>query len=135
MAKLSDHLQALAKLAWEERLRGRSWEKNSLMAPIDEVFVKLNQWSDAFDEEALRALIEDLPRFGSRLLRQTEKRVRRSGRMREAVPGLASREFEAPCAGSLAELRIARPPDKGNRQPTFSKTSPRFRAGGERGWA
>lgn len=57
MAKLSDHLQALAKLAWEERLRGRSREKNSLMAPISEIFVKLNQRHDAFDEEALRAVM------------------------------------------------------------------------------
>lgn len=74
MKKLSDHLQALAQLAWEERLLGRSRKKNSLMAPIDEIFVKLNQWSDAFDEEALRALIaEDMMEH---IVRATEARYR-----------------------------------------------------------
>jgi CRISPR-associated protein Csc3 len=74
MSKLSEHLQYLANVAWEERLRGRSREKNSLMAPVDEIFKKINQRSDAFDEEALRALIaEDMMEH---IVRATEAKYR-----------------------------------------------------------
>jgi CRISPR-associated protein Csc3 len=61
MTKLSDALQKLAQIAWEGGLRGPSLRKNSLMAPLNEVFTKLGLHSEGADIEALRAAaIEDI---------------------------------------------------------------------------
>ncbi len=61
MSKLSETLQRLAKIAWEGGLRGRSLKKNSLMAPLDEIFKKLGHHSEAADIETLRAaIVEDI---------------------------------------------------------------------------
>ncbi len=57
MTQMSTHLQALAEIAWQKGLRGKSLKKNSLMTPIDEIFKKLNQRSQAFDTAALKAVI------------------------------------------------------------------------------
>jgi CRISPR-associated protein Csc3 len=42
MSELDQQLQRLAEIAWKGGLRGQSLEKNSIMAPIDEVLRKLN---------------------------------------------------------------------------------------------
>lgn len=55
MAKLSEALQRLAKIAWQEGLRGRSLEKNSLLFPLSEVFQKLGHPGGIADREALKA--------------------------------------------------------------------------------
>jgi CRISPR-associated protein Csc3 len=61
MTELSAVLQELARIAWQGGLRGRSLKKNSLMAPLDEVFNKLNLHSEAADVALLRAAaIEDI---------------------------------------------------------------------------
>ncbi|HDQ71106.1 MAG TPA: hypothetical protein ENN19_03300 [Chloroflexi bacterium] len=61
MSKLSEVLQRLAEIAWAGGLRGRSLKKNSLMAPLDEIFKKLGHHSEAADVETLRAaIIEDI---------------------------------------------------------------------------
>jgi CRISPR-associated protein Csc3 len=61
MTKLSQVLKNLARIAWESGLRGRSLKKNSLMAPLDEIFKKLELQSDAADMELLRAAaVEDI---------------------------------------------------------------------------
>lgn len=61
MAELSKALERLAQIAWEGRLRGRSLRKNSLMAPLDEIFKKLGHHSEAADIEVLRAAtVEDI---------------------------------------------------------------------------
>ncbi len=61
MTKLSQSLQKLAGIAWKGRLKGSSLKKNSLMAPLDEIFKKLELQSDVADMELLRAAtIEDI---------------------------------------------------------------------------
>lgn len=61
MTKLSQALKNLARIAWESGLRGRSLKKNSLMAPLDEIFKKLDLQSDAADMDLLRAAaVEDI---------------------------------------------------------------------------
>ena len=55
MTQMSNHLQALAEIAWQGRLRGNSLKKNSLMTPLDEIFKKIGQRSQAFDIDALKA--------------------------------------------------------------------------------
>jgi CRISPR-associated protein Csc3 len=61
MKKLGLVLEQLAEIAWEGGLRGRSLKKNSLMAPLDEVFAKLGHQSESADLNALRAAtIEDI---------------------------------------------------------------------------
>lgn len=68
MAELSQHLQKLAEIAWQGGLRGKTLKKNSLMTPLDHVFVKLNQRSQAFDDEALKAVIaEDIFEYLERI--------------------------------------------------------------------
>lgn len=65
--------------------------------------------------DALRALLEDLPRSGARLLRRAEKRARRllgTERERPALPSPATLDGAALCIWRLATLRIERPPDK-----------------------
>lgn len=55
MTKLSEELQRLAEIAWQNGLRGRSLEKSSLLFPLDEVFQKLGHPGGAADREALMA--------------------------------------------------------------------------------
>lgn len=56
--KLSDHLQALAKIAWEGKLRKSKIKKtDDLALPIKEVLTKIRGWRKPIDEEALRAWI------------------------------------------------------------------------------
>jgi CRISPR-associated protein Csc3 len=68
MAQLSQHLQKLAEIAWQGGLRGKTLKKNSLMTPLDHIFQKLNQRSQAFDDEALKAvIIEDIFEYLDRI--------------------------------------------------------------------
>jgi CRISPR-associated protein Csc3 len=68
MTELSQHLQKLAEIAWQKGLRGKTLKKNSLMTPLDHVFVKMNQRSQAFDDEALKAVIaEDIFQYLERI--------------------------------------------------------------------
>lgn len=68
MTELSQHLQKLAEIAWQGGLRGKTLKKNSLMTPLDHVFVKFNQRSQAFDNEALKAVIvEDIFEYLERI--------------------------------------------------------------------
>jgi len=55
MAKLSEELQQLAEIAWQNGLRGRSLEKSSLLFPLDELFQKLGHPGGAADRDALMA--------------------------------------------------------------------------------
>ncbi|HRJ40656.1 MAG: type I-D CRISPR-associated protein Cas10d/Csc3 [Caldilineaceae bacterium] len=48
-------IEKLAQLAWEGNLKGKSLEKNSLMTPLDECFVKIQQKEAPIDDGALRA--------------------------------------------------------------------------------
>jgi CRISPR-associated protein Csc3 len=51
----------LAKIAWRDRIIGRSWERNSLLKPFDMILDALKGKSDAFTVETLRAaLVEDI---------------------------------------------------------------------------
>ena len=79
MIKLSKALQELAEIAWSGRLRGRSLRKNSLMAPLDEIFKKLGQRSEAMDMETLRAaavqdIFEHLERIADQQYRPGRKK-------------------------------------------------------------
>ncbi len=68
MTELSQQLQKLAEIAWQGGLRGKTLKKNSLMTALDHVFVKLNQRSQAFDDEALKAIIaEDIFEYLERI--------------------------------------------------------------------
>ncbi len=74
MAELSQHLQELAETAWKGGLKGKTLKKNSLMMPLDHVFQKLNQRSQAFDDEALKAVtVEDIFEYLERI---TEEKYR-----------------------------------------------------------
>ena len=84
--------------------------------------------------EALRALLEDLPRHGLRLLRRIEKRARRSKRrVPRSMPRPDTVSFGVFGAWRLVATRIERPPDK-TTASVVRVTSPRQRAGGGGGW-
>ena len=55
MIKLSGQLQRLAKIAWQNGLRGRTLVKSSLLFPVNEVFQKLGHPGGAADQETLKA--------------------------------------------------------------------------------
>ncbi len=55
MMKLSEVLQRLAEIAWQNGLRGRSLEKSSLLFPLDELFQKVRHTGGAADRETLMA--------------------------------------------------------------------------------
>jgi hypothetical protein len=55
MAQLSKYLEALAALAWQHKIKGRSWERSSVLFPVDEVFDKLSRLSGPADRETLMA--------------------------------------------------------------------------------
>lgn len=74
MTDLSQHLQELAEIAWKGGLKGKTLKKNSLMMPLDHVFQKLNQRSQAFDDDALKAVaVEDIFEYLERI---TEEKYR-----------------------------------------------------------
>lgn len=84
--------------------------------------------------EALRALLEDLPRHGLRLLSRIKKRARRSQRrVPPSMPRADTVSFGLFGAWRLVATRIERPPDK-RTASVVRVTSPRQRAGGEGGW-
>jgi CRISPR-associated protein Csc3 len=54
-------LVEVAKVAWRDRIRGRSRERNSLLKPFDMILDTLKGKSDAFDFDTMRAaLVEDI---------------------------------------------------------------------------
>jgi len=55
MTQLSEQLQYLAEIAWQNGLRGRSLEKSSLLFPLDDVLQKLSKIGGAADVESLKA--------------------------------------------------------------------------------
>ncbi len=72
MTKLSTHLQELARIAWTGGLRGRSLKKNSVLAPITEVFHKLERVypgspldPDLLQAAAINDLVEHIERIRS----------------------------------------------------------------------
>lgn len=67
MTKLSQQLERLAVLVWQNRLIGRSLEKSSLLFALNEVFQKLN-YTGAADPESLKAAaVQDIFDHLSRL--------------------------------------------------------------------
>ena len=61
MAQLSDHLTALAELAWRNRILGRTLKRSSLLHPVDEVLSKMARLGGTFDREALiAATVQDI---------------------------------------------------------------------------
>ena len=106
MAKLSEALQHLAEIAWEGGLRGRSLKKNSLMAPLDEIFKKLGHHSEAADMEALRAatiedIFEHLERIADQRYRPGQKKWQAT---RAFVNGFFEDIYEGVYAGKLRKL-------------------------------
>lgn len=76
MTELDTHLQRLAEIAWKGHLRGQSLEKNSLMAPMNEVLGKVALLGPELNAEVLQASaiqelydhIERIHKVGSRRL-------------------------------------------------------------------
>jgi len=106
MAKLSEALQGLAQIAWEGGLRGRSLKKNSLMAPLDEIFKKLGHHSEAADMEVLRAAaVEDIFEHLERIADQEYRPGRRKWEATQSfVNGFFEEIHEGVYAGKLRKL-------------------------------
>ena len=106
MAKLSEALQGLAQIAWEGGLRGRSLKKNSLMAPLDEIFKKLGHHSEAADMEVLRAAaVEDIFEHLERIADQEYRPGRRKWEATQSfVNGFFEEIHEGVYAGKLQKL-------------------------------
>jgi CRISPR-associated protein Csc3 len=106
MAKLSEALQKLAGIAWAGGLRGRSLKKNSLMAPLDEIFKKLGHHSEAADMETLRAATtEDIFEHLERIADQRYRPGRRKWEATETFVATFFEEiFESVYAGKLRRL-------------------------------
>ena len=106
MAELSEALQKLAGIAWAGGLRGRSLKKNSLMAPLDEIFKKLGHHSEAADMETLRAATtEDIFEHLERIADQRYRPGRRKWEATEAFVATFFEEiYEGVYAGKLRRL-------------------------------
>lgn len=106
MTKLSKALQRLAEIAWKGGLRGRSLRKNSLMAPLDEIFKKLGHHSEAADMEMLRAAtIEDIFEHLERIADQTYRPGRKKWDATQAfVNGFFQEIYEGVYGGKLQKL-------------------------------
>lgn len=97
MTQLSEKLKQLAAIAWEAKLKGKSLKKNSLMAPLDEIFKKLNQRSQAFDTPALIAVIcEDIFEYLDRIAEEPYKPGKRK---QEAISQFVNLFFDDIYAG------------------------------------
>jgi len=88
MDALDQQLQRLAEIAWKGGLRGQSLEKNSIMAPLDEVLRKLNVQS----VELTPAVLQSAAAMD---LYEHVKRIRESSGQKFSPPRLqaASEEF------------------------------------------
>ena len=54
-------LKTLAEVAWRDKIKGRSLERNSLLKPLDMILDGLEAKSEAFGLDTLRAqLVEDI---------------------------------------------------------------------------
>ena len=106
MKKLSETLQNLSAIAWESGLRGRSLKKNSLMAPLDEIFKKLGHHSEAADMELLRAatvedIFEHLERIADQKYRPGKKKWEAT---RDFVDSFFEDIYQGIYAGKLQKL-------------------------------
>jgi len=81
----------------------------------------------------LRAVLMDVPRCASRLLRRIEKQARRAGRTRRPSAFVAPLLSTSLRDWRLAEMRIERPPDLGLLASLSLYPPPGNRAGGESG--
>lgn len=91
MTQLSEALQRLAEIAWQNGLRGRSLERSSLLFPLDEVFQKLRHPGREADREALKAAAaEDI---FSHLSRIAEEQYRPGRKKREAAKAFVEAFF------------------------------------------
>ncbi len=74
MTQLSEQLQRLAQIAWQNGLRGRSLEKSSLLFPLDDVLQKLSRIGGAVDIETLKAAsVQDIFDHLSRIANERYK--------------------------------------------------------------
>ncbi len=98
MTQLSEELQRLAALAWQNGLRGASLKKNALLFPVDEIFQKLNHPGGIADRETLKAatsqdIFDHLERIA------TDERYKPGRRKHEAIKDFVSGWFEGVLAG------------------------------------
>ncbi len=105
MTQLSQALKRLANIAWENGLRGRSLKKNSLMAPLDEIFKKLSLQSDAADIELLRAAAtEDIFEHLERIAKKYKPGKKKWAAAQEYVNGFFDDVYEDVYGGKLQKL-------------------------------
>jgi CRISPR-associated protein Csc3 len=50
-------LQELAKIAWQGKLKGQTWERSSLLKPFDIIFDGLESKSEAFGVDTVQAQV------------------------------------------------------------------------------
>jgi hypothetical protein len=75
MRDLDEQLQRLAEIAWKGGLRGQSLEKNSIMAPMNEVLQKLSMQSPELTTSVLQAAAaQDLYEHIKRILDNSGRR-------------------------------------------------------------
>jgi len=55
MTQLSQELQKLAQAAWQNRIKGRTLEKNALLFPVNEIFQKIRMVDEMVDLDTLKA--------------------------------------------------------------------------------
>lgn len=89
MTQLSEQLQSLAEIAWQNGLRGRSLEKSSLLFPLDDVLQKLSRIGGAADVETLKAAsVQDIFDHLSRIADERYKPGRKKwGAVKQFVDG------------------------------------------------
>lgn len=105
MTDLSQHLQELAEIAWKGGLKGKSLKKNSLMMPLDHVFQKLNQRSQAFDDDALKAVAaEDIFEYLERIADEYKPGKRKIAAATEFVEYFFTNVYQGIYQGNRARL-------------------------------
>ena len=97
MIKLSEQLQRLAKIAWQNGLRGRTLVKSSLLFPVNEVFQKLGHPGEAADRETLKAAaVQDIFDHLSRI---ADERYKPGRKKREAIKQFVDLWFDGVLQG------------------------------------
>ena len=88
MTQLSQQLQRLAAIAWQNGLRGQSLEKSSLLFPLDDVLQKLSYAGGAADVETLKAAaVQDIFDHLSRIADDRYKPGRKKWEAAKSVCG------------------------------------------------
>lgn len=98
MTNLSEELQRLAALAWQNGLRGTSLKKNSLLFPVDQIFQKLSHPGGIADRETLKAatgqdIFDHLERIA------TDERYKPGRKKHEAIKEFVTGWFEGVLQG------------------------------------